>query len=131
MRVERFTAEYDAPHVGGGVATPRLSWTRSGGAAEQTAYELRVRHADGTVRTASVAVRDQVLVPWPFTPLASRERVEAQVRVEAGGEWTPWSEPLAIEAGLLRTEDVVARFVSPREVGGLEDGAVVLGKSVV
>jgi alpha-L-rhamnosidase len=123
--IERFVAEYGAAELGIGEAAPRLSWTRSGGA-EQSAYEVRLRTAAGDVETTRVTGAGQVLEPWPFRKLRSRERVEVEVRVEAGGEWTGWSAPLVIEAGLLRPEDVTARFISPRDVGGLDDGAVAL-----
>ncbi|MGP5672855.1 family 78 glycoside hydrolase catalytic domain [Brachybacterium alimentarium] len=130
MRIERFVAEYGAPDLGAGTAAPRLSWTRSGAGAEQCAYELRLRTAGGGLETAKRADSEQVLVAWPFRDLRSRERVEAEVRIEAGGEWSDWSEPLTIEAGLLEPEDIEARFVSPREVGGLDDGAVVLAREL-
>ncbi|MFE7404755.1 family 78 glycoside hydrolase catalytic domain [Isoptericola sp. NPDC057559] len=130
MRIERFVTEYGAPEAGIGTATPRLSWTRSGGAGEQTAVELRLRTSDGGTGTARLGGPEQVLVAWPFRPLRSRERVQVQVRVEAGGAWSPWSDPLAIEAGLLAPDDVVARLVSPRDVGGLDGGAVVLARDL-
>ena len=37
-----------------------------------------------------------------------------------------WSDPATVEAGLLGTEDWTARFVSPRELGGLGAPAPVL-----
>ena len=39
---------------------------------------------------------------------------------------SPWSEPATAEAGLLSTGDWTARFVSPRELGGLGAPAPVL-----
>ncbi|MFD6175660.1 MULTISPECIES: family 78 glycoside hydrolase catalytic domain [unclassified Isoptericola] len=130
MRIERFVTEYGAPEPGIGTAAPRLSWAWSGGAGEQTAVELRLRTSDGGTETVRLAGPGQVLVPWPFRPLRSRERVTVEVRVEAGGARTPWSDPLEIEAGLLAPEDVAARLVSPRDVGGLDGGAVVLARDV-
>jgi len=130
MRIERLVAEYGAPDLGIGTAVPRLSWTRSGGDGEQDAYELRLTSADGGVDVAAGAGPEQVLVAWPFRGLRSRERVEVQVRVQADGAWSAWSEPLVVEAGLLSPEDVEARFVSPRDVGGLDGGAVVLARDL-
>ncbi|SDT61792.1 alpha-L-rhamnosidase [Jiangella sp. DSM 45060] len=124
-RIDRVVAEYGEPELGIGVAAPRLSWSRSGGG-EQTAYEVRLRAASGDVRAVRVDGAGQVFQPWPFPELRSRERVEVEVRAEAGGAWSDWSEPLVVEAGLLRPEDVTARFISPRDVGGLDDGAVAL-----
>ena len=130
MRIERLVAEYDAPDLGLGVAAPRLSWSRSGGAQEQTAYELRLRDADGGVDVATGSGPEQVLVAWPFRDLGSRERVEVEVRVQAGDEWSAWSAPLVVETGLLDAADVRARMISPRDVGGLDDGAVVLARDL-
>ncbi|TPX00648.1 alpha-L-rhamnosidase, partial [Schumannella luteola] len=48
----------------------------------------------------------QILVPWPGGPLRSRERAEVRVRVRgADGSVGPWSEPTALEAGLLDPAD--------------------------
>lgn len=129
MRIERLVAEYGAPEVGIGSAAPRLSWTRTGGGV-QRAYEVRLRTADGAAAERRETGPEQVLVPWPFRDLRSRERVEVQVRIESDDGWSPWSERLAIEAGLLRPEDVEARFVSPRHVGGLDGSAVVLARDL-
>lgn len=130
MRIERLVAEYDAPDLGIGTAAPRLSWTRSGGDAGQRAYELRLRTLAGGVETVERSGSEQVFVEWPFRKLRSRERVEVEVRVEAGEEWSSWSEPLTIETGLLASEDVEAQFISPRGVGGLDDGSVVLARDL-
>ncbi|SKC60124.1 family 78 glycoside hydrolase catalytic domain [Krasilnikoviella flava] len=130
MRIERLVAEYGAPDLGVGTAAPRLSWVRSEGSGSQTASEIRLRAPDGRTEVARRSGPQQVLVAWPFPELRSRERVEVEVRAEAGGEWTAWSDPLVIEAGLLTPEDVEARFVSPRDVGGLDGGAVVLARDL-
>ncbi|MFC7876916.1 family 78 glycoside hydrolase catalytic domain [Isoptericola sp. NPDC057391] len=130
MRIERLVAEYGAPELGIGTAAPRLSWTRAGGGGVQRGYEVQLRTADGAVEERGVAGPEQVLVAWPFRDLRSRERVEVQVRAESDAGWSPWSEPLAIEAGLLSPGDVEARFVSPRHVGGLDGGAVVLARDL-
>ena len=129
MRIERLVAEHGEPELGIGTAAPRLSWTRSGGG-QQRAVEVRLRTADGEDVVRRVEGAEQVLVPWPFRDLRSRERVAVQVRAEDEAGWTPWSAPLTIEAGLLHAEDVVARFVSPRHVGGLDGGAVVLARDL-
>jgi alpha-L-rhamnosidase len=96
--------------LGVGTATPRLSWQVVTNDPDwaQTAYELEfngdVVHVDSA---------EQVLVPWPFPPLAARGRADVRVRVAAGEQWSEWSEPSTVETGLLSTADWTARFISP------------------
>ncbi|MET9088368.1 family 78 glycoside hydrolase catalytic domain [Streptomyces sp. NPDC004237] len=109
----------DGPAVlGVGTATPRLSWTvpRADPGWEQTAYEIEVTR---TGRTHCVVVEgdDQVLVPWPDRPLASREQASVRVRVAHKEEWSAWSARTTVEAGLLSPAEWTARFVSPVGLG--------------
>ncbi|MGI5131369.1 family 78 glycoside hydrolase catalytic domain [Pseudonocardia sp. CA-107938] len=91
---------------------PRLSWQLPDGAQEAAEVELTVgdttttRHLDGP---------DQVLVDWPFAPLAPRTHGTVRVRVRSAGEWSAWSEPAAFETPL---QDWQARFVAPRTDAG-------------
>ena len=71
----------------------------------------------------TVKSAEQVLVPWPFAPLGSRERATVRVRVASGDRWSDWSEPAEVETGLLGINDWTAVFVSPREAGGLDSPA--------
>ncbi|HJQ44796.1 MAG TPA: glycoside hydrolase family 78 protein [Amycolatopsis sp.] len=98
------------------MARPRLSWQVATHDASwaQTAYEVE-RDAATVVRVES---GEQVLVPWPFEPLRSRERATVRVRVASGGAWSEWSEPSTVEAGLLSTSDWRAWFVSPATIDG-------------
>jgi len=99
--------------LGIGVARPRLTWrvaTEIPGW-QQAAYEVE---AEGGRATGRVASDRSVLVPWPFAPLASRERVAVRVRVHgADGSASDWSAPRALEAGLFDVTDWSARFVAP------------------
>src|SRR5919198_1323284 len=118
----------DGPVLGIGTGTPRLSWI--GPAADpsfaQEAYEVEVtRAAAGEV--FRVASTEQLLVPWPAAPLASREAANVRVRVAGGGSVSDWSEPATVEAGLLGDEDWTARFISPSRLGRLDAPAPVLG----
>ena len=51
---------------------------------------------------------DSVLVPWPFAPLGSAERVTVRVAVRTDLGESPWSEPLTVETGLLSAADWAA-----------------------
>ncbi|NUP14518.1 MAG: family 78 glycoside hydrolase catalytic domain [Streptomyces sp.] len=93
--------------LGIGVATPRLSWALPTGAGHQVAYELETGRNGTTRRTGRLDGTDQILVAWPDEPLASRERATVRVRVWTAGRDAPsaWSEPNAVEAGLLTPAD--------------------------
>ena len=59
-------------------------------------------------------------MPWPATPLASRESARVRVRVGHGEQWSDWSEQATAEAGLLAAGDWSAAFVSPANIGGID-----------
>jgi alpha-L-rhamnosidase len=97
--------------LGIGVASPRLSWitetTRAGWM--QAAYELEI---DGDA-FGRVDSDQSVFVAWPGAPLRSRATHRARVRVWGTDDsQSPWSEPLAIEAGLLAPDDWTARWIT-------------------
>jgi alpha-L-rhamnosidase len=98
--------------LGIGVARPRLSWQYDGPAFVQTAYEVEAVRG-GAVTAHVVETDDQVLVPWPFPALVSREAATVRVRARADGDWSEWSEPVTIEAGLLDRADWTAAFITP------------------
>ncbi len=118
---------HDGSVVGIGMATPRLSWTiaEADGGFVQTAYEVEVTRSAGP-RVFTVETADQVLVPWPDAPLGSRDVAGVRVRVRHTGDWSPWSPPSTVEAGLLSPADWTASFVSPRTLAGLQTPAPVL-----
>jgi alpha-L-rhamnosidase len=118
------------PTLGVGTASPRLSWTVQEADPDfvQDAYEVEVTRADTEV--VSVESGDQILVPWPGRPLASREQATLRVRVRGGGDWSGWSEPATVEAGLLDSGDWIARFVSPTEIAGIGAPAPIVSGRV-
>ncbi|MDX6259248.1 MAG: alpha-L-rhamnosidase [Kribbellaceae bacterium] len=107
------------PVIGLGTASPRLSWQvpTATDDYDQVAYEVEIAAGDSSPEVHTVQSADQVLVPWPGTPLTSRQRAFVRVRVSDGTEWSDWSEPATVEAGLLSPDDWTARFVSPCEIG--------------
>ncbi|HEY0471085.1 MAG TPA: family 78 glycoside hydrolase catalytic domain [Kribbella sp.] len=116
------------PVLGIGTAVPRLSWQVPAADAgyAQSGYEIEVVRPDAEAETHAVDSGEQVLVPWPGTPLAARESVEVRVRVRGADEWSDWSTSATVEAGLLSPDDWTARFVSPREIGRYGAPAPVL-----
>ena len=125
--------EHHPTGFGIGRSAPRISWQLSNDESvfEQTAYEVELAgvRGGGPVRVES---KEQVLVPWPFAALGSRERATVRVRVGSGGRWSDWSEAAEVETGLLDRRDWTAAFVTPTEVGGLGSPApLVRGEFVV
>ncbi|HEY0619455.1 MAG TPA: family 78 glycoside hydrolase catalytic domain, partial [Kribbella sp.] len=116
------------PVLGIGTGTPRLSWQVPSADADytQSAYEIEIVRPDASPEVHAVESNEQVLVPWPGTPLAARESVGIRVRVRGGEEWSEWSTPAIVEAGLLSPDDWTAGFVSPREIGEHGSPAPVL-----
>ncbi|HZX01875.1 alpha-L-rhamnosidase [Kribbella sp.] len=104
-----------APVVGTGTASPRISWQVPAADAgyAQTAYEVEITR--GNTQVFTVQSPDQVLVPWPADPLRSRETAQVRVRVRGNEDWSEWSEPASVEAGLLTPDGWTARFVSPQD----------------
>lgn len=125
--VTRLRAEYQDDAFGIGTASPRLSWQVENAAPawRSDRYELTLERETG-IETVIVHSPEQLLVPWPFTPLASRERVLLHVRLGDGSSWSEPSDPLPIEAGLLEQSDWVQELISPATIGGLTDGAPLL-----
>jgi alpha-L-rhamnosidase len=85
---------------------PRLTWR-----VETSTPSWRQAAAEVTDGEATVALEgsESALVAWPFTPLAPGERREVRVRVTGvDGVVTPWSAPLAVEAGFLAPGEWVA-----------------------
>jgi len=110
--------EHRLDALGIGVGQPRLSWivdtTAEGW--RQAAYEVEARGPDGRLRgrTGRIASDQSVLVPWPFAPLQSRDRVEIRMRVwGADGQQSTWSAPSKVDVGLQDASDWTARFVTP------------------
>jgi alpha-L-rhamnosidase len=117
---EQPVAEVTIEHRSGclvvGTPTPRLSWKTATTAADwrQSAHAIRVVADGDTHDTGWVDSDESVLVAWPATPLASRERRTVEVRVRgADGSESDWSDPVTVEAGLLRADDWRGVFVGP------------------
>lgn len=114
MRVSALRFEQADDAMGIGVSAPRLSWRIEAAPGwRQAEWETEVSRGSD-VTTARRSGADQVLVAWPFAPLASRERADVRVRVRGSdGTWSAWSESATVEAGLLSADDWSARPVGP------------------
>jgi alpha-L-rhamnosidase len=104
--------------LGIGEARPRLSWlvTTTTNNWQQAGYELESYNSDGQLKekTGRITSGESVLVDWPFSPLASRQRVQVRVRVwGSDGQSSDWSQLYPVEAGLLEPGDWTAQFVTP------------------
>ncbi|WP_079001062.1 MULTISPECIES: alpha-L-rhamnosidase [Plantibacter] len=93
--------------LGIGVASPRLSWKLTAPSGfEPSAYQVEAVRAGSRREAEPVVSSEQVLVDWPFEPLASREAAVVRIRVQdRDGAWSAWSESATVEAGLLEPSD--------------------------
>jgi len=110
--------EHHREALGTGEDRPRLSWIVATAMAgwRQVGYEMQTYGSDGRLRqqTGRIESDQSVLVPWPFEPLSSREHLTVRMRVwGSDGQPSAWSTHASVEAGLLHTDDWIARFVTP------------------
>ena len=114
----KLRVEHRQDAFGIGMDQPRLSWLVETELQnwQQAGYEIEAYDADGQLirQTGHVDSDQSVLVPWPFDPLQSRERIKLRVRVcDTQGRASDWSEAIPVETGLLHPEDWTAQFVTP------------------
>ena len=96
---------------------PRLSWTPPAGAISQVAYRITASNGWDTGRVDSA---EHVLVPYAGPALGSRSRFEWRVRTwttdaDSTETQSAWSEPMAVELGLLHAADWTAQWIGPDE----------------
>ncbi|WRT68754.1 uncharacterized protein IL334_005734 [Kwoniella shivajii] len=95
---------------------PRLSWRFGSSDTEgwkQTSYEMLIKREDADIEeNYKVQSEDSVLVPWPSTPLSSREIVHVKIRSKGNDEkYTNWSE-ITLEAAFLDRKEWKANLIS-------------------
>jgi alpha-L-rhamnosidase len=107
-------------HDGFGIfrPSPRLSWRFNSTAQRnwtQASYDISIQRK-GEEEIYHVDSEESVLVPWPSTPLSSREI--ANIRIRSNGKdglTTEWAT-LTVEAALLERSDWTAKLISaPRQ----------------
>lgn len=122
--------EHHPTGLGVHVSTPRLSWRYAFSDDTvpsnwtQTSYEVEIKRAESTDPAAvKIIGASSALNPWPYSPLASRERIHVRVRAEGvsrestasdDGEiiGTEWSEWHALETALLSRDDWKATLIT-------------------
>ncbi|MFM9275590.1 family 78 glycoside hydrolase catalytic domain [Pseudarthrobacter sp. NKDBFgelt] len=99
------------------VSAPRMCWAPPAGTVLQTAYHIT---ADNGWDTGKVTSARHQLIPYTGPALQSRSRFEWRVRTwntDADGSETEsaWSDPMAVELGLLHASDWTAQWIGPEE----------------
>jgi alpha-L-rhamnosidase len=113
------TFEHHRDNLGIGESAPRISWSFKDNATtwNQASYEIEISRQlfdSGKPTLFVVESSDSILVPWPTTPLMSRESAQVRVRAVgvAGMGSTPWSQYTKVEAGLLSPGDWTASLIA-------------------
>ncbi|WP_461188481.1 family 78 glycoside hydrolase catalytic domain [Arthrobacter sp. Z4-13] len=112
----RLRVEYLREAFGITTTAPRLTWTPCAATA-QTAYQVSASNGWDTGRVPSAGH----VVTYSGPALESRSRFEWRVRTwntSADGAETAsaWSEPMAVELGLLDGSDWTAQWIGPQEL---------------
>ena len=112
--------------LGIGQPSPRLSWRFIGSDIfwQQAGYILEIHRGDikshEKPETFNVKSSNSVLVPWPTSPLKSRERAWVRVKAigDSGCDDTNFSAWEVVEMGLLERSDWKGEFIeAPRTDG--------------
>lgn len=112
VSISQLAFEHHRTALGIAETKPRISWRFGGDASnwEQTSYDIQVNRGHGS-HAASLAQSytssQSVYVPWPGEPLKSAEGAKVRVRAHGkqGQSSTPWSDWVAVETGLLTSQD--------------------------
>ncbi|KAK4865683.1 hypothetical protein LT330_009116 [Penicillium expansum] len=117
--------------LGVNCSLPRISWTFSAVDESisdwtQSQYEISVRHEAGSPSNFSIKSPNSSMVPWPSTPLLSREQAQVRVRVYGSwkdrpnsgthSDWSAWSSWAVVECSLLSPQDWTAIPISSPSV---------------
>ncbi|KAH8812415.1 bacterial alpha-L-rhamnosidase-domain-containing protein [Xylogone sp. PMI_703] len=115
VSIAQLSAEHH--HDGFGISrpSPRLSWRFGSSTVRgwtQASYDITISRPGKADETYHVDSADSVLVPWPSSPLSSREIAHVQVRSTGkDGSATDWAR-LTVEAALLERSDWAAKLIS-------------------
>lgn len=116
---------YPGDVLGIGQTVPRLSWQYSDVVPADAKTELEITRrmpaAQAVVQSVPVGRADNVLLPWPLTPLNAREQVIVRARLTQADAVSEWSAPLHFELGLTVAFEREAAFVGPAQLDGHTD----------
>lgn len=116
MSVKIAEVSVEHHHDGFGVshANPRLSWRFESTSIKgwrQSSYDIKIAR-QGRNEDYHVDSSESILVPWPSSPLTSREIANIKVRaIGHDGSQTEW-ESITIEAAYLESSDWKAKLIS-------------------
>lgn len=125
FKVEALRIGREHKHLVSGENRPNISWKITSNKADvlQSAYQieiaadkefLNILASSGIVESTSV-----IQAPWIGTSLKSREKRYVRVRIKSAEEWSLWSEPADVEAGLLSNLDWKARPITMESDPGI------------
>lgn len=115
VKIAQVSAEHH--HNGFGIShpSPRLSWRFESTSIKgwtQKSYDITIARKDQKEENYHIESSDSVLVPWPSSPLTSREIAHVKVRANGhDGSQTGWAA-LRIEAAYLKPSDWTAKLIS-------------------
>ncbi|KAG7132880.1 Alpha-L-rhamnosidase like protein [Verticillium longisporum] len=116
ISIAQVIAEHHHDGFGLFTTTPRLSWRFNATTVrdwKQASYDMRISR-NGQDESYHVVSPESILVPWPSSSLASRERASVKVRATGrDGQSTDWAS-LSVEVALLYRSDWSAELISAR-----------------
>jgi alpha-L-rhamnosidase len=120
MRMSVSIAQLSAEHHHDGFGifntTPRISWRFNSTTLKgwkQASYDIAI-FRNGKEESYHVDSAESVLVPWPSSPLSSRDITDIRVRATGkDGSKTEWAS-LRVEVALLHRSDWTAKLISGR-----------------
>lgn len=114
VSIAQLSAEHHHNGFGLFTTTPRLSWRFNSTTVriwKQASYDISVT-TEGTEQSYHVDSAESVLVPWPASPLSSRQRADIKVRATGtDGSSTEWAS-LSVEVALLERSEWRANLIS-------------------
>nr|MBO2494256.1 alpha-L-rhamnosidase [Clostridia bacterium] len=128
IRVSNLRCEYKENPIGIDVRHPRISWVIESDDRNvmQAAYQIQVStdsdFKDLVWDTGKVESDESIHVEYKGQPLKSRTRYYYRVRVwDRASRISDWSEIAFWEMGLLKSDEWVARWITPRFEGNLSE----------
>lgn len=114
VSIAQLSAEHHHNGFGLFTTTPRLSWRFDSTTIKnwkQASYDVSITR-DGSEQKYHVDSPDSILVPWPASPLSSRQKADIKISATGtDGSSTEWAS-LRVEVALLNRSEWSAKLVS-------------------